>query len=164
MNGIDMAALAYMVVGFFRGRKRGLGVEVYRLIRMAVPVVAGCGMYGVIRKGLAAVPALQGESAGLVGFIGVTGGAFLLMMKGRGALLAYLERKFDQKSTALKAGLAGLLRTAIVSMGLVTAVELSPADFATSDSQLGSIVRHVLESPDKPPAESAEESDTAQGD
>jgi hypothetical protein len=152
MHGIDIAALAYMVFGFFRGRKRGLGFEIYRLLRMAIPVVAGCGMYGLVRKGLTAVPALQGEGAGFLGFIGVTGGAFFLMMKGRSALRAYLERKFDRKSTALKAGLVGLLRTAVVSIGLITAVELSPADFVTAESRLGGIIRRVLEAPHEPDA------------
>ena len=46
MSPVDIIAGAYVAYGVYRGIRRGLAEESYRLIRLAGALGASCGLYG----------------------------------------------------------------------------------------------------------------------
>ena len=136
-----------MVFGYWQGRKRGLGFQVYKFLMMLIPLALGCGLFRLAGRVLSLVPAFDPENAGFSGFLAVTSVSFLLLLKLRGALRAYLEKKLGADSSSRKAGMAGLLRYAVVALGLIAGIELSPVDFFVSESFLGKAISLLLEAP-----------------
>jgi len=144
MNFIDLLGAGVMGLGFWRGRKRGAGLELYRLINLGIPLIAGCGLFKLVSKVLTFIPGLNPDNAGLPGFLLVIGGAFFLMRAGRKKLRATLQDKFDDSGGSLAGGFIGLARSGILVLGVITGLVLSKANFLgkvlTEDSFLGRII------------------------
>ncbi len=144
---VDFFAIALMFFGYWRGRKRGLGFQVYKFVMMLIPLALGCGLFKLAGKVIELLPFFDAENAGFTGFLGITGLSFILMLKIRGALRSALEKKFGTEESSHKAGIAGLLRYALYAVGIIAGIELSPAEFLTSGSHIAGAVRVLLETP-----------------
>jgi hypothetical protein len=76
---VDAAAFFMMLFGYWRGRKRGLGFQLYKFLMMLIPLALGCGLFRLAGKVLSLLPVFDAENAGFTGFLGVTVLSFLLM-------------------------------------------------------------------------------------
>ena len=107
---------------------------------IGLPVIAGCGLFKMASGVLSAVPGLNPENSGLLGFLAVIGGSYALLRAARRKLREFLVNKFDSPKARTAAGIVGLLRYAVVAIGLIAAIDLSPASFLTKNSFIGSHV------------------------
>jgi hypothetical protein len=136
---IDIVVVAGLGLGFFRGRKRGLGLELYKLVNIGIPVLAGCGLYTLAGSVVRLIPGLGGEGSGLLGFVGVFAGTFFVLRTVRKRLRVYLAEKFGEASRTA-AGLVGTTRAGVLLLGLLTGIQLSPARFVAEGSLFGRII------------------------
>ena len=147
MHAVDIGVVVILALGFWRGRQGGLGLELYRLARIGLPVVGGCGLYALVSGLLSRVPLLGGEGGGLFGFAAGIGLTYALVWKTRAALKRKLESMFGDAKTSL-AGVVGMFRGAIVALTLVTGIELSPADGLTESSLSGRVMSALVDHDD----------------
>lgn len=124
MNIIDLISAAYVAFGAIRGRKRGMADEAYRLLRIGVSFLAGCGLYGLVSDLLKQVLAMGGDVSGPVGFVAIMAGAWSLLRFARKRLTAWIALRFASHAS-LGGAIAGGLRTAVWVLSLVSAFHLA---------------------------------------
>lgn len=140
MNAVDLVSGAYVVYGALRGLKRGLADEAYRLIRVGVALVAGCGLYDWLSQGLESLLNLAPGISDTTGFIATFAGAFAALRLGRRKLTEWIRAKAGPRVEALGGSVAGLFRAGVALTALMTALHLSPADTRSADeSWIGKI-------------------------
>lgn len=143
LHPIDIVVLALGAFGFWRGQKRGLGHESYRFIRALLPIAVGCGLYGLLRGGLAIFPALDPEQSGLTGLLAGAGGAFLILRRLQKRIRTYVEARFGEGRRKLAGGL-GVARKFLQSSTAVLANQLTPLEGLTNSSWLGTIIERLF--------------------
>ncbi|MCZ7592660.1 MAG: CvpA family protein [Kiritimatiellae bacterium] len=94
MSAVDLIAAAYIAFGIWRGRMRGLADEGYRLIRMLLAFVAGCGLYGFISALLKKLFSMTGGISAPLAFIIALGGAWWLTRTLKKTLATLLAARF----------------------------------------------------------------------
>ena len=139
MSIVDLVVVAGLGLGFVRGRKRGLGLELYKLVNIGIPILAGCGLYTLAGGVVSLIPGLGGEGSGLLGFLSVFAGTLFLMRIIRKKLRVYLVGRFGEASRTV-AGVVGTTRVGVLLLGLLTGIQLSPARFITEGSLFGRII------------------------
>ena len=139
MSIVDLLAAAGLGLGFFKGRKRGLGLELYKLINIGIPILMGCGLYTLAGRVIGLIPGLDTEQSGFVGFLGVFGVTLYLLRTTRKKLKSFLVGKFGETSSML-GGLAGTVRAGVIVLGALTGIQLSPARFITEGSLFGKVL------------------------
>lgn len=142
MNIVDAVSAAYVAFGAYRGRKRGFSDEAYRLLRMAIAFVAGCGLYGVVSQLIGKVLSLGGEVSGPVAFLGTVGGAWLLLRKLKRGFIAWVFAK-TKPYEGLGGAVAGGVRALLIVVSIVAALSLA-GKTPGGDSFAGRIVDLVL--------------------
>lgn len=106
-----------MASNAWRGLRRGPGEEGYRLFRMGVAYVFGCGFYGVMASGLHRALSLSGDIAGPVGFAGVIIGVWYLTRFVKRSLTSFLAARFAGRARTVGAA-AGALRSFLVVLSI----------------------------------------------
>lgn len=145
MNLIDGVAAAYAAVAAVRGSRRGVADEGYRLLRLLVSFLAGCGLFTLFDKLLDNVLASTlGDSRG-VGFAAGLGAAFFLLRKLKASAVAFLQKQFAEKYNRLGGAAAGLVRALTATTALIAFLQMSPwipgGRSAARDSLIGRVMR-----------------------
>lgn len=144
---VDLVAGAYVVYGTVRGRKRGLADESFRLVRFAVALAAGCGLYGLISQGAERLLSLAGDISAPVVFAGTVGGSWWLLRALKHRFKAWVGARFMPYARAGGA-VAGGLRTALVVLGAVGVLTLAGrvpgSDSVRQDSVVGRVAAWIV--------------------
>lgn len=146
MSAVDLIAAAYIAFGIWRGRMRGLADEGYRLIRMLLAFVAGCGLYGFISALLKKLFSMTGGISAPLAFIIALGGAWWLTRTLKKTLATLLAARFAKYS---KVGgmIAGGVRLFLVVLSIAGLFHLASDALgrdATSQSFFGKIAVRVI--------------------
>lgn len=126
MNALDLVAAAYAASAVVRGTRNGVGQEGYRLVRITVSFLAGCGLFTVINKAVASMLGSVLENAGGIGFALGIGLAFFAMRKLKVAVTAYVQKRFAEKHNRLGGAIAGFLRALTAIAAIIAFVQMSP--------------------------------------
>lgn len=77
-NILDLAVLAYVGFGAWRGFRNGFAKEVPRVVGWLVFTITGYGLFRWLARGLHSASQMTGYTVGIVGIVGVIVGAWLL--------------------------------------------------------------------------------------
>ncbi|HEY8240500.1 MAG TPA: CvpA family protein [Kiritimatiellia bacterium] len=149
MTALDAITLGYMGFSAWRGRKRGLADETYRLTRVATALLAGCGLYGAISHGIDALVHLAPGVSDTVGFVASFAGAFALLRAARRRLIDWVHARVRGPALALGGALAGAVRAVVIIVTIVTALRISPVENASAERSWIGRIASVFQS-DKP--------------
>lgn len=140
MVPIDILSSVYVLFGTFRGRRRGVPEELYRLVRTGLAFLSGLGLYGLVQSTMQTIPGF----AGAAGFALSYAGVFVLLRKTRKAIRDRLHRTFGE-ARSLIAAAVGAARSILHT--LVFYVTTVLADSETIDRLLltGSIPAGILD-------------------
>ncbi len=132
MNGFDGATAAVMAYGAWRGMRRGVAQEAYRMVRMLVALAAGCGLYGLVARGIGQ---LAGGTSGAGGFLVAFGGAYALVRAAKRRFLAWVEARTSSWAR-WSGGAAGAVRGLAAMLAAGAVLNVSPFA-ALKDGVLG---------------------------
>ena len=124
MNPLDFVALAAMAFGAWRGRARGLPVEAYRLLRLAVAFAAGVGLYRLLARAIRAALAVGGEVSGTVAFVASVLGAWALTRRLKRAMTAFIAARWARHARTGGA-VAGAVRALLLIVLLEGLLQLA---------------------------------------
>lgn len=135
MNLVDLIAAAYVAYGAWRGRARGLPYEGFHLLRMAVAMGAGCGLYGLVSRALDGMLSLSPGASGAAGFVGVTAATWgiLYMLKTR--VMAFIAARAGERA-ALGGAVAGGIRRLLIVIGLVGVFSMTEPEAGRAGTSL----------------------------
>ena len=146
MTTLDMIVGAYLVWGFYQGRRRGLRSEGMRIISLMVVLafLLGFGLFKLVGNSLATLADSVTQTRGII--------ISILLMVATLVVVIIIRRKLHQQAKAgparepsLYGGIAGLLRTMLVLGVTVTILGLFLPDFLEhallGDSMLGHALR-----------------------
>lgn len=147
MNVLDGITAAYAAATAIRGARRGGAEESYRLLRLAVSLLAGCGLFALVSKGAEAALAATGTGAGALGFAAGLGLVYYATRKLKTAAVSFLRRLVAEKYSRLTGAGAGFLRAVTAVSALVAFLQMSPwipgVTSALDSSLIGRIVGSV---------------------
>ena len=126
MNYIDLAVLGYLAWGFRRGMRRGLTRELYRLLNLAVAYLTGVGLYRLLHSALGGLAERVPQLSGVLGFIVVFGGVFAVIRALKTRITRMIEARVPEHHARAAAGFAGVARSAMGALALLTALSLLP--------------------------------------
>jgi len=126
MNLFDGLAAVYAVVAAMRGFRMGAAEEVARLVRLAISVLAGCGLFALVDKGVGAASDAVRSVAGGFGFVAGLGVVYVAVRKIKGAAVSFLQRYMVGKYSRLIGGAIGFVRALTVVSVLIAFLQLSP--------------------------------------
>lgn len=141
---LDIAILAWIVWGFMRGRGKGAAEEAYRLTRAVLFVVCGVGLFGVSQWLVGHVAALQERSSGLVGLLGGSVGALVVMWMLARRLRAFFAARCDGVSRTV-AGMLGATRRLLFGGYLVMLLLLSPLRGFVDNTLTGAVLASAMQ-------------------
>ncbi len=106
---VDGLALAYVLYGVARGRRRGLFQELPGAISVTVFLITGCGLYRWGARALLGINHVLGQILGVAGFAGLVGGGAVLIRElrvwiGRWAHDRYGSEERQQTGGAIAGG------------------------------------------------------------
>ena len=141
MTALDLITLGYAGFNAWRGSRRGLADETYRLTRVVVALLAGCGLYGWISQGIDALVQMAPGVSDTAGFVASFAGAFALLRAARRKFIEWINARVHGGLLRLGGAIAGAVRAGVVITTLLTALHLSPAENkAAEQSWIGKIV------------------------
>lgn len=146
MNPVDLVGAAYIAFGIWRGRARGLADEGYRLIRMLIAFVAGCGLYGFIAALLKKVFSMSGGISTPLAFVLVLGGAWWLTRLLKKTLTTVLAARFARHAR-LGGMIAAGIRVFLIVLSIAGLFHLSSdalGSDAAAKSFFGQIATRVI--------------------
>jgi hypothetical protein len=113
-NLLDLAVLVYVGMSVFIGRRNGLAAELPWAVSWAVALFTGSGLYHWTSKGLFSLSEATGNTVGLIGFLAIVVGAYVVVRRLRSRIKLMAEEKFPDEKTqkrwgAVVGGLRGLL-------------------------------------------------------
>jgi hypothetical protein len=127
VNPVDIVSVVYTAYGTVRGLRRGLAAEAYRLIQVAIPLVAGCGLYPLVSKTLEACASLGPHVSAPVSFLGTAGGTLWIVHALRRRLRAWLEARLAHVTLPAAWGAAaGAVRALVTTLAVITTVYVTP--------------------------------------
>lgn len=121
---IDAVSAAYVACGVYRGRKRGLSDEAYRLLRLGGAFASGCGLHGLVSGGLDRILSLGGGVSGPVAFVGTMAGSWWALRLVKRRFLEWAAARFEPY-IRIGGAVAGGLRAAILALSLLGAFSLA---------------------------------------
>lgn len=147
MNPVDVIAAAYIAFGAWRGRMRGLADEGYRLVRLLIAFVAGCGLYGVVSGALKQAFSLAGGVSAPLAFVLTVGIAWWFTRWIKKTITTLIAARF-MKHEKLGGLIAGGLRVLIIVIsvaGLFHLADKAPGrDSVSEESIIGRIADRVI--------------------
>jgi uncharacterized membrane protein required for colicin V production len=142
MNPVDALVGVYVGYGALRGRSRGLAQESYRLLRVGVALVAGCGLFGLVSDAISQLVHLGPTLSGPVGFLVTSVGAWSVMRVLREKFLNLMETRFSRVAE-IGGAVAGALRTLALSSGAMITAHLAGSSGLLENSWLGRLMEHL---------------------
>jgi uncharacterized membrane protein required for colicin V production len=140
----NFVAAGYLAWGGFKGRRRGLAVELPRLVSVTLALVTGAGLTRWANHALGEIDKLTGQIAGALGWGGALVGAFYLARQLRGWMGRWIMSQLPEESAEKRAGMAaGLLRTLVIGLIVTLFLLHTPLAFLVRDSAMGSLARVV---------------------
>lgn len=140
----DFAAAGYLAWGGLKGRRRGLSVELPRLVSVSLALVTGAGLTRWADHALGEFDKLTGQVAGALGWGGCLVGAFYLAREFRARMGRWILDQWPEETLERRAGiLAGFLRTLVISTIITLFFLHTPLAFLVRNSVLGSLARIV---------------------
>lgn len=143
MNLLDGLVAVYVAYGAQRGRKRGLAEEAYRLLRVGVALIAGCGLYGLVSDLIGKVLATGSEISGPVGFVATMVGAWSLLRVLRARVVAWVTAKY-QPYAAVGGAVAGGLRNLTLALSAMITAQLAGRSGFLAESGLGKLIAMLV--------------------
>ena len=139
MNMVDGLVAAYVAFGANRGRRRGLAEEVYRLLRVSLAMVAGCGLYSLVGDLVGKVLSLGADISGPVGFVGSMLGAWSLLRLLKARLVDWGSLRFHS-FIEVGGAIAGGLRALVLALAAMLTAHLAGRSAFMADSVLGKVI------------------------
>ncbi len=124
MSAIDLIAAAFIALGAWRGRSRGLPDEGYRLLRIALAFLAGCGLYRFVSELLKQAFSMAGDISAPLAFVGTIGGTWWLMRVVKKTLTRFLAARFARHAR-LGGAIAGGIRVLLIVLSIAGAFYLA---------------------------------------
>lgn len=122
---IDVVILVAALIGALTGRKRGLGKELWIILRRLFPAIFGLGLYTAMAAMLTKLPGVGSVASQFWGFILVYGAVFTLMHKGRSRVKnRMIDWGKDQPKS--RAAIAGSIRSLIGSSLILFVLAMLP--------------------------------------
>ncbi|MCO5060428.1 MAG: CvpA family protein [Kiritimatiellae bacterium] len=143
MNLVDALSVLYVAFGAWRGRARGLADEGFRLLRMGVAFLMGCGIYGWISSLLKKALSLGGDVSGPIGFLAVLLGTWFLFRFMKKSLIAFVAARFTRVA-GLGGAIAGGIRTLLIVLSVVGVLSLAQRDDVSGRSFVGKLAERVI--------------------
>jgi len=143
MSPVDGIVAVYVAYGVYRGRARGLAEEAYRLVRVGVALLAGCGLYSVVSDLISKVIYAGDAVSGPVGFVATMLGTWSVLRVVRTKFVNLLETKYAGLAQTGGA-IAGGLRTAVLAFSAMITAFLAGHENWLGHSWLGSLLHHVV--------------------
>jgi hypothetical protein len=144
MNLLDLIAAAYAAMAAGQGARKGVALEGYKLVRLGVSVLAGCGLFTLINKAVAVLLGSVLDNTSGLGFALGIGLAFYAMRKLKAGVIAYLHEKFAEKYNRLGGAIAGFLRALTAITALIAFMQMSPWIPGGKNSAKHSLIGRVV--------------------
>lgn len=145
---LDVVAVAYGGISAARGAQRGAGEEGYRLVRLAVGLLAGSGLFALVNSLIASLLSSTTGDAGALGFVGGVVITFLAMTKLRKGIVDVIERALDEKHDRLGGAVAGCARALLAVFALVAFLQMLPflpaGKVGANDSLIGKLTSVIV--------------------
>jgi uncharacterized membrane protein required for colicin V production len=140
----DYTAAGYLAWGGLKGRRRGLSVELPRLISVTLALLTGAGLTRWADHALVEFDKLAGHVASVLGWGGSLVGAFYLARQLRARMGRWITDHWPEETMERRAGMAaGFLRTLVISTIITLFFLHTPLAFVVRDSVLGGLARVV---------------------
>jgi uncharacterized membrane protein required for colicin V production len=140
----NFAAAGYLTWGGLKGRRRGLAVELPRLVSVTLALVTGAGLAHWADHALAEIDKFTGQVAGALGWGGALVGAFYLARQLRARMGRWILDQLPEESVEKRAGMAaGLLRTLVIGLIITLFLLHTPLAFFVRNSVMGGLARVV---------------------
>lgn len=140
----NFVAAGYLAWGVLKGRRRGLAIELPRLVSVTLALVTGAGFAHWADHALSEFDKLTGQLAGALGWGGALVGAFYLARQLRARMGSWIVDQLPEESVEKRAGMAaGLFRTLTISLIITLFLLHTPLAFLVRDSVMGSLARVV---------------------
>lgn len=143
MNPVDGIVAAYVAFGVYRGKARGLADESFRLVRVGVAMLAGCGLYGVVSDLIGKVIYAGDAVSGPVGFVGTMLATWSVLRVVRTKFVNLLETRYAGLAQ-LGGAIAGGLRTAVLSSSAMITAVLAGHENWLGGSWLGGLLHQLV--------------------
>lgn len=150
----DFVAAGYLAWGILKGQRRGLSVEVPRLVSVTLALVTGAGFVRWSDHVLGEIGKLTGQAAGALGWGGALVGAYYLVRLIRARMAYWIEARLPEESIQRRYGMAaGFLRTLVISFIITLFLLHTPLTFLVGNSMMGRLAKivrpvyHITERP-----------------
>lgn len=125
MNSFDYLAIAWLIAAALNGYRQGLAKELYRLVRIAVALIAGSSLYGLISGWATQISGAASTWLGPVIFAGGTVGVWLLLRSLRKWIEAWLLLRTPKKLQAAGGAVVALAKTVLLLGGVIATFHLA---------------------------------------
>ena len=151
----DLATAGYLTWGVLKGRRRGLPVELPRLVSVALAFVTGAGLFRWSAHVLGAMNKLGGQIMGALGWSACLAGSFYAVRWFRARAGERIAKRYPTDTLQKRGGMiAGFLRTFFISSMIILILLHTPLSFLVGNSVMGrnvvKIVQPVYHIADKP--------------
>lgn len=141
---IDLLVALAAMIGAKTGRKKGFGLEAWRILRRLFPAIFGFGLYKAMAAMLVKLPGLQQGPARFWGFILIFVAVMLLMHKGR----SRFKKRFTEwgnRRPKVWASYAGAVRSLMTSFLALFLLSLFPLGIVRNTVLQGSWLVHLFQ-------------------
>jgi uncharacterized membrane protein required for colicin V production len=139
---VNFVAAGYLAWGGLKGRRRGLAIELPRLLSVTLAFVTGAGLSLWADHALSEVDKLTGQIVGALGWGGTLVGAFYLARQLRARMGQWILDQLPEETAEKRAGMAaGLFRTLVISLIITLFLLHTPLAFLVRDSVMGGLAR-----------------------
>lgn len=151
MNGFDIVTLLALGSSSWRGYRRGLASECYRLFRMLVALLAGSGVYSLLSDAVTGLLGAGSAWSDPALFVGSSVAAWSLLKRLRQGMESAVAKWTPPGVQKLGGAVAAAAKTALVAGGLVATFDLADwlpgHDAVARDSRVSQVVRPFLPEP-----------------
>src|SRR5260221_183254 len=151
----DLVAAGYLTWGVLKGRRRGLSVDLPRLVSVALAFVTGAGLFRWSAHVLGEMNKLGGQVVGVLGWSACLAGSFYAVRWFRTRAGERIANRYPVETLQKRGGMiAGFLRTFFISTMVTLILLHTPLAFLVGNSVMGrnvvKIVQPVYHITDKP--------------
>jgi hypothetical protein len=151
----DLATAGYLTWGVRKGQRRGLSVELPRLVSVALAFVTGAGLFRWSAHVLGEMNKMGGQVVGAVGWSACLAGSFYAVRWFRARAGERIASRYPTDTLQKRGGMiAGFLRTFCISCMIILILLHTPLAFLVGYSVMGrnvvKIVQPVYHIADRP--------------
>jgi len=151
----DLVTAGYLTWGVLKGQRRGLSVELPRLVSVALAFVTGAGLFRWSAHVLGEMNKVGGQMVGALGWSVCLAGSFYAVRWFRARVGERIAKRYPTETLQKRGGMiAGFLRTFFISSMVILVLLHTPLAFLVGYSVMGrnvvKIVQPVYHIADKP--------------